>query len=160
MEGLQLADVLIELGTLIDPKLDACDFLRLQFAAHRHARLHGAFHHLHQAAFLALSRDDRFAMAAALHQRFKIRENETSHVGGLGVASDALGLKDRCHLLRETDLQAGVEIVVVLGCVGGVLGKEAIATEAQRQGEDCEKENDLFDCSNHLDFPCLIRIPL
>ena len=72
MEGLQLADVLIELGALIDPKLDACDFLRLQFTAHWHARLHGAFHHLHEAAFLALSRDDRLAVAAALHQRFKI----------------------------------------------------------------------------------------
>src|SRR4030095_3534030 len=37
VEGLQLTDVLIQLGALIDPELDARDFMRFQFTAHRHA---------------------------------------------------------------------------------------------------------------------------
>jgi hypothetical protein len=42
--------------------------------------------------------------------------------------------------------------MVVLGCVGGVLGLEKAATEWQRHGEKREKENDMFYSSNHLGF--------
>jgi hypothetical protein len=151
-EGLQLTDVLVQLGTLIDPEFDTRDFMCFQFTAHRHAWLYRTFHHLLQPALLALSRNDGFAVAAALHQRLEIREDEATHVGGFGVAGDALGLKNGCHLLGEANLHSRVQVVVVLGCVSGVLGLEKLATETQRHGEKREKANDMFYSSNHLGF--------
>ena len=71
MQGLQLAKVLIQLRSLVDPGLYGRYLLSFEFAAHRHARLHATLNHLHQPAFLALAWNN--GLTVAVHLSLAIR---------------------------------------------------------------------------------------
>ncbi|HEX2522029.1 MAG TPA: hypothetical protein VHP35_07865, partial [Terriglobia bacterium] len=95
------------------------------------------------------------AVASTFHQRFEIAQNETAHVGRLGMTADTFGLEDRSYLFGKADFHPLIFVVVVFRGFGGILGSEKGAAEAQRHEKKVETfppqgwGEILSDASNH-----------